>query len=281
MRHSNEQTQCPLTKPCEKLEGHTPAQVVRSPIRFARKYFASHLLNAKMFGGQEQTDLVMQEIRSTSLWEQEDSVLKQLVSLTPQMLQQWVRGSVYKDGISGNEQFRFFCATIVNPCMKVSVSSIPENMQMLINRMTLIIQGGAASEEDGIKLKMACNALKTDLENHPVIAGLSLACARMTDKNQRGIWTLAGRPDKTCSARERELLADAGMQLALASGNAVLARSFGITPNLLKIGIDKLFENSLPTAPLAIRWPEILKENFELIDQRFHRPDGAPQRHLD
>lgn len=271
----------PLTQPCEELSARTPAQVVQSPLRFARKFFAGHLLNAKMFGGQEQVDQVLHHIKTSSLWDQEDTVMKRVVALTVPMLQQWVRGSVYKDGVSKNERFQFFCASVVKPCMRVSLASIPENLELLVSRMTLIIQGGAASEEDAVKLKMACNALRTDLETHPVIAGLSLACARMTEKNSRGIWTLVGRPSKSCTEREKALLSDAGMQLALASANVGLARSFGLGKYSLSIKLDQLFENSLPTAPLAIRWPDLLKSNFELIDQRFERANGVPHRYLD
>ena len=94
------------------------------------------------------------------------------------------------------------------------------------------------------------------------------------------VFTLAGRKDNTCTERERSLLADAGMQLAMASCNTGLARECGLSSTALKLSLDELHLNSLPTPALAVRWPEILQENFQLLDQRFLRPEEAPNRHL-
>lgn len=194
-------------------------------------------------------------------------------------LQQWVRGSCLSEG-SGNEIYQMFCNTIVKPCMDVSLASIPKGIELIISRMTCIIRGGAADEEDAIRLKMACSALKMDLSENPLVAGLSLACARMMDKESRSILTLAGRPDKTITEREKALLADCGMQLAMASCNYPLARSLGLAASKLKIGFDELHANSLPTAPLAVRWPETLRQNFQILDQRFVRGQEIPERSL-
>ena len=173
-----------------------------------------------------------------------------------------------------------FVASIVNPCLNVSVASIPANMEDLISRMTCIIRGGVASEDDGVRLKLACSALKMDLDEHPLISGLSLACARMLDKHARGIFNLAGRKDENCSERERGLLADCGQQLAMASCNSRLAKEFGLAKSALKICIDDLHQMSLPMPPLAIRWPQHLRENFNLIDQRYFRQPEVPIRPL-
>ena len=90
---------------------------------------------------------------------------------------------------------------------------------------------------------------------------------------------MAGRRD-SCSDREASLISDAGQMLALASANVGLAREFGLSSKSLHLSLDELQKHSLPTPALAVRWPDKLKENWELLDQRFSRSTQCPQRDL-
>lgn len=103
-------------------------KVVRSPLRFARKVHAAHLLNARMFGGQSAIDEVMAFIQASVLWTSGDCKIREIVAFETALLQQWVRGSCLSDA-GHNQNFTLFLATVVRPCMRVSVSSIPANLE--------------------------------------------------------------------------------------------------------------------------------------------------------
>ena len=249
---------------------------MRSPIRFARKYYAAHLLSARMFQNDAGVDEVLAEIKSTNLYKHNDTKIKKIMALETHRLQQWVRLSCASDG-GGTDRYKLFISTVVKPTLGISIGSIPSNLQDTVARFTAILRGSEASEEDAIRLKVACSAIKGDLSNHPLICGLTLQCSRMMEKASRGIWTMSGRRSN-CSEREAALIADAGQQLAMACGNHVLAKEFGVSSKLCKVHVEDLHAQSLPTHSLAVRFPAVLRENFTLCDQRFQKPESAPQR---
>ena len=260
----------------------TPAiglQVVRAPIRFARKWFASRLLNAKMFGGEEAVASVTHEINNSALMRYGDSKMEELMGYPTDALQQWVRSSVKKDP-SATEKYKAFVASSVQPALKCTIANIPENLTDIIGRFTAVIKGGEAEEEDHVRLKLACSALKGELTSHPLIAGLALQCSRMMEKQGRGIFTMSGRRTSDTTDRESALVADAGIQLACASANSSLARQFGLSGAACRISFDELNKASLPTPALGLLWPEVIKENYQLLDQRYARQPGHPQRAL-
>lgn len=251
---------------------------MRSPIRFTRKYYAAQLLSARMFQNEAGVEDVLAEIKSTTLYKQNDTKLKEIMQLETHRLQQWVRLSCASDG-GGTDRYKLFMSTVVKPTLGINVGNIPSNLQDTVARFTAILQGSEASEEDVIRLKVACSAIKGDLSRHPLICGLTLQCSRMTEKASRGIWAMSGRRSN-CSEREAALVADAGQQLAMACGNHMLAKEFGISSKLCKVHVEDLNAQSLPTPSLAVRHPEVLKENYVICDQRFPKPDSAPQRSL-
>lgn len=255
------------------------AQVVRAPIRFARKFYAAQLLHARVFGGQQAVDETLQDIKESALFQNNDSKLKDLMKLDTSKLQQWVRGSCLQDPMA-THRYKVFVHTVVKPCLSVNVARIPDNLHDMIGRITCVIRGQEASEEDHIRLKIACSALRGELTQHPLIAGLALSCGRMLERESRGIFTMRGRRKDT-TEREDELLKDAGLQLALAGGNSALALQFGLSGRACHINVDELREFSLPTPCLALAWPEKLAENFQLADQRFAIAPGVPQSALD
>ena len=245
-------------------------------MRFCRKYYAAQLLSAKMFHGDAAVAELMEEIHNTALWKNDDSKLKEVVKLDTNKLQQWVRASCLCDP-SGTDRYQNFVATVVKPALSCNVAAIPANLQDIAGRFTAIIKGGEASEEDAVRLKIACSAIKGELSSHPLVCGLALQCARLVNKESRGIFTMSGRRSAE-TEREKSLISDAGQQLAMAAGNSALARQFGISSSLCRISLDELLPASLPCPALALRWPNVLKENFQLADQRYVKAQSTPRR---
>ena len=180
---------------------------------------------------------------------------------------------------SGNAAYKAFFAAVVEPSLKVNVRSIPQNLEDIAGRFCAIIQGGEASEEDQVKLKLACMAINQGFTGQ-LICGLMLQCNRMLHRQSRDIWTMAGRRE-ICTDLEHSLIADAGQQLAMASGNRELARQFGMSSTCCRISLDEARSFSLPVPALALQWPEVLRENWEILDHRFVRPQEAPKRASD
>lgn len=125
-------------------------------------------------------------------------------------------------------------------------------------------------------LRIATAAVKGTLQQHPLVQGLTLSALDMVEKEDRGIFTLAGRPTNH-SETERMLMADAALQLALLSGNKTLARKLGIAATKLKMSLDDLFSLNLPSPGLALSFPDVLTQNFIIIDQRMELQPGAPK----
>eukprot|EP00435_Cladocopium_sp_Y103_P020860 s3829_g5.t1 len=246
--------------------------VIRAPIRFIRKYYAAQLLTARLFDGDQGVSDVLHSIRKSPLWESGDVKLRELVELDCGKLQYWVRTSWLHDG-SMNKQLENYVASCVRPAVKCSIASVPKNMHVITAKFEAIIRGGLASEEDMASLKVACAAAKGELASHPLVLGLALQCHRLVEKESRGITHMQGRRSRE-TPHEAALIADAGLSLAIAGANMNLARQFGVPASALKIDVDELVKLSLPQPALALCFPEIMKENFALADQRFVRERG-------
>ena len=253
-------------------------QVVRSVQRFARKYWCAVLLSAKLLQGEAAVNEVMHQIEETALYKSGDKKFKEVIALPTSKLQQWVRGSFLSDS-SLSSSMKQFVETVVRPALECNVAAVPEKMADVIARVTAILAGSEANEEDHANLKIACAALTGQLSSHPLIQGLALQCRRLVDKAERGITTMRGRRSAE-TERERALISDAGLTLALHAGNAALAKEFGLPAASLKISLDILTEQSLPIPALALNWDAVMKQNFVLVDQRYDRCQGAPKRLL-
>ena len=79
---------------------------------------------------------------------------------------------------------------------------------------------------------------------------------------------MAGRRDSETS-REAALISDAGITLSLHAANVSLAREFGLSGASCRIDLAILEERSLPSPALALNFPDKMKNNFVLADQRF------------
>lgn len=258
--------------------GPSFAEAVRAPLRFARKHTAAQLLSARLFGGDVGLEEIMHEIKGSALWKAEDKTLIKIADMSTHHLQQWVRLSFLSDPI-GTPQLQNFISSLVRPCLRVSVSSVPENMHEIMAKFSAVIQGGQAEEEYVAALKVACSCVSGELSNHPLVMGLALQCKRLCDKQARGLESMVGRRSSE-SQVERDLISHAGLSLALAGANYSLAKSFGLASTSLRIDLDHLKKFSLPSPALSILWPDVLESNFELLNQRFVQEQGAPQRFL-
>ena len=83
------------------------SQVVRSPIKFAQKYYSAHLLNARMFQGDARVKEMQEEIRGTSLAKVGDSKMQKVIQMSTDHLQQWVRATLKSDG-QGTDRYKLF-----------------------------------------------------------------------------------------------------------------------------------------------------------------------------
>ena len=165
----------------------------------------------------------------------------------------------------------------MTPTLSVNVGAVPDAFGDVIARFQACLAGGRQTEMDTVSIRIATAAMTGVLSRHPMIQGLILATTQMIQKEDRGIFTLAGRP-QNISETEQQCLADAAMQLSIETNNKHLARSLGIASARLKTALDDLHSKSLPCPGLALFNPEVLKTNWNLIDQRFVLQSGAPQR---
>lgn len=170
-------------------------------------------------------------------------------------------------------------SSVVTPATNINVGGVSDSMVDIIARFQACISAGRSSELDVTNIRIALSAISGQMSKHPFIQGLLLTSMTMVDKESRGINTLAGRPE-TRSETERALIADAAMQLAVTSGNRRLARSLGVAACQLSMALDDLLPKALPCPGLALNWPNVLEQNFTIIDQRYVLQPNAPKRCL-
>lgn len=254
-------------------------EVTKTALKFVRKWHAARLLSARLFHSDKDREELKNEIYATEIYRAGDQKLLEVLKLGTSKLQQWVRGSWLCDGVQTDTTKRFV-NSIVKPSLSVNVASVPEAMVSAMGRYLTILTGEEASEVDVANIRIACAALSGDLSSHPFVQGLTLQAARLVEKRQRRITTMQGRRSKE-TERETALIADAGLSLALFAGNVSLAKEFGLAASSLKVSLDVLKTKSLPTPALAVNWPSVLQENFQLADQRFIRAQSSPRCYLD
>lgn len=264
---------------CLKLgSGHG---VVRTLRRFAMKYYAAKLLNARVFLGHEETRAVQDEITSSQLHIDNKQNVNKLMTLKTCELQQFVRHCFLSANENcKNEVFDSFVATVVKPALRCATENIPETLMEVASRFSVCLSSGEASEQDLLNMKLAAASLSGKLEAHPLIQGLSLQVYRRMEQRERGVEEGRGRRSHETEL-EKSLIAEAGIQLAAAAGNPSLVKLFGMSTKNVSLNLDQLHSMSLPRPALAMKYPEVLKENFNLINQRFLPAPQASKRAKD
>ena len=253
-----------------------PCQILRSVVKFARKYHAASYLSAKLFGGEDGVRQCIEDIEASAM--RDDEGLKKFLELTPVQMQQWVRHAFMSDPTS-SPKLKHWIQIVVRPMMICNIQSVPDRLHDVIVRFTAMLQGDECTEEDAVRLKLAASCLNGDMSAHPLVQGLALQCRRLVLKQKRGITTMAGRRDLE-SSTESQLIADAGLCLAIHCQNSALVKEFGLSSTTCRINMQELHKNSLPTPALALLWDDVLKHNFVLLDQRYLRCEETPRRFL-
>ena len=172
-----------------------------------------------------------------------------------------------------------FIATTVIPACRINVAIVPARMASLCAKFAALISAKHVDDQQMAQLKVASAALHGTFDSHPLILGLSLQCKRMCDKIKRGVESMVGRRSQE-SSHECQLISDAGIQLAAASGNSHLAREFGLSAAALRTKLDDLKLYNLPVPCLSVLWPEELRQNFVLANTRFPMFQGQTKRCL-
>ena len=181
---------------------------------------------ARIFQGEEAVQNMEKEIRDSRIYQRDPTTLDNLINLKTHQLQQYVRSAWMSNPLSNTtESTNSFMDMVIKPSLDVNLNSIPENFTQIVAKFGVMMTSGNVTESEAAKVKVAIGALDGRLDSHPFLHGLSLQCLRLVDKENRNITTMAGRRDKE-SEKERQLIADAGLSLALASGNRRLAQQF-------------------------------------------------------
>ena len=211
-----------VCKECLKLgAAHS---IARHVVKFSIKYYLANLLSCRIFQGAEAVEELLAKIKANPIYLRDPPYMENLLALKTNKLQQYVRASWLSTPLTGaNQALISFVNSIVKPALNVCVHSVPENFVDVIGRLTACIASGESGESTIGTMKMASAILKGDLENHPLLHGITLQCLRRIDKEKRGITTMAGRRS-TESQMEADLIADAGLSLSLAGGNKQLAK---------------------------------------------------------
>ncbi|CAK9004757.1 Hypothetical protein SCF082_LOCUS8319 [Durusdinium trenchii] len=236
-----------VCKECLKLgAAHS---IARHVVKFSIKYYLANLLSCRIFQGAEAVEELLAKIKANPIYLRDPPYMENLLALKTNKLQQYVRASWLSTPLTGaNQALISFVNSIVKPALNVCVHSVPENFVDVIGRLTACIASGESGESTIGTMKMASAILKGDLENHPLLHGITLQCLRRIDKEKRGITTMAGRRS-TESQMEADLIADAGL--------------FGFSGLAGRVLLDDLSKMSLPMPAVSILWPEVLSENFK------------------
>ena len=266
----------PACQKCVELAGRKG--IIRHIIRFMIKYWGAQYLSNKLFQGKAAVDELMRRIKETNFYKEYHARVTPVLDLDVQKLQQYIRASFLHDS-KCTPALADFIACVVKPSLMVNTAAIPDQLADIAGRFATILAGGQASEQDMVDVKLAASCISGRLSGHPLIQGVTLQLQRRLEKLDRGIESMRGRRSKETSL-ERSLIADAGLQLSIAAGNNRLAREFGMSRDSHRIRFETLSEHSLPIPALAVCYPEVLQENFRLIDQRFIRAQNFPKRSL-
>ena len=86
--------------------------------------------------------------------------------------------------------------------------------------------------------------------------------------------TMRGRRSDE-SEKELGMIQDSGLQLALACGNSVLAKEFGLSRDSVRIGLQELHRHGFPIPALGLLFPDVMRENFSYVDAKFVRGQGS------
>ncbi|CAK9098701.1 ZnF_CDGSH domain-containing protein [Durusdinium trenchii] len=248
--------------------------------KFATKFLFAKLLGARLFQGTDGVKEVEQEIRESRIFSSDPARAESIMRLSNADLQQFVRNpwlKTPKEWIGENEAN--FMACVVKPALSLTVTNMPDCFADVISRFAVWMHNKETSETDKANMRVAAGVLQGRLQHHPLLHGIALQSLRMADKHNRGILNMRGRRFME-SPLEKKLITDAGLTLATSSGISSLVKMFGISVRECKVTLESLLAESLPHRALAVDWPEVLSENWNLLNQRHPLSEGQNQCRL-
>ena len=202
-------------------------------------------------------------------------VIHKIPDLEVAKLQQFVRGSWVSNGKASPAEQRFV-QMVVAPAISVNVDSIPDSMSDIVGRLQILLNSDKIDDHEIANIRVASASIKGALSQHPIVQGLCLQAYRLVEKKSRGICHMSGRRSTETDV-ESAMIADAGMQLSMLGGNAKMMQEFGLPASPCRLSLDELEKLSLPSPALAVQFPEVLRNNWVLADQRYRRPPQTPK----
>ena len=206
---------------CAKL-GKASA-IAKTVLKFAWKYWPARWLNTRLFHSKDALDELEVEILQSGANKADPVRMQEILGLDLWKLQQVVAAgwdSVTHE--SSTQAHKEFLAICIKPSIQLNVQSVPSDFQDVIARFSAALKSGRANEADSVNLRIAAAALDGRLDNHPLLQGISLQCLRLLDKQRRGIEGMTGRRSNE-TAKEAQLIEDAGLTFAINSNNKQLA----------------------------------------------------------
>ena len=120
-------------------------------MRFAKKFHAAELLNAKVFEGDEVEEAVVKSIKASNLYQKEQANMDQLLALETGQLQQFVRTSFLSEH-SISPQMQKWQNMVVRPALRVNVAAVPEQFRRIVQQFDFLMASGV-SDDDLAKMK--------------------------------------------------------------------------------------------------------------------------------
>ena len=120
----------PTCRECLRIA--EPKKIQRMVQRFAAKYHSARLLQKRLFGNSEEVEELLQEINESTFGRRCGAYWKNLVGLSNQSLQTFVRATLGSTPPNlQNTNMRHFLSSVIAPCMKVNVASVHSNVHRL------------------------------------------------------------------------------------------------------------------------------------------------------
>eukprot|EP00434_Breviolum_minutum_P026649 symbB.v1.2.023553.t1/scaffold2162.1/size87430/2 len=125
--------------------------ILRSVVRFCKKFYAAEMLAAKMFQGDDGIQETRDRIAAGAVYRNFRKTIDDVLTLDVHKLQQFVRASFISD-CSPSAPLQRFMATVVIPATRTHASSIPGRLSETIKRFDAMIGSGIGSEQDMLRL---------------------------------------------------------------------------------------------------------------------------------
>ena len=198
--------------------------VSKTVMKFSYKFWPARWLSARLWHTQDAVRELETEIRESGSYKADPARFEQLMNLNLWQLQQVVRAGWESSPEDwATEASRDFLQICVRPCLLTNVQTVPKNLVDVAARFSAALASGRANDADAVNIRIAAACLDGRMDEHPFLQGVALQCLRMVEKNRRGIETMSGRRSLE-SAKEADLIRQAGLTMAINCGNKRLAQ---------------------------------------------------------